>query len=81
MERREAQHPDRKGCARLRTARGGPDRKGLPKGASQAPWRLPALHSLRGKEKGTGLPGAAQRTRAMTRACTKAVVPAKAGTQ
>src|SRR6476646_7737941 len=42
----------RKGCARLRTARGEPDRKGLSKGASQAPWRLPALHSLRGKEKG-----------------------------
>jgi hypothetical protein len=29
------------------------------------PWRLPALHSLRGKEKGFGLPGADQRMRAM----------------
>jgi len=45
MERREAQRPDRKGLARLRTARGGPDRKGLPKGLSPSPWRLPALHS------------------------------------
>ena len=53
VERREAQHPSQ-GCARLRTARGRPDRKGCPqKGASQAPWRLPALHPpFWGKEKG-----------------------------
>src|SRR6185437_16728987 len=36
------------------SARGPPDRKGGPKGVSQTPWRLPALHSLFGaEEKGT----------------------------
>src|SRR6185437_8638001 len=38
------------------------------RGASQAPWRLPALHSPLGEtEKGTGLPGAEQRIRAAER--------------
>ena len=88
MERREAQHPDRKGCARLRTARRPPDRKGGIKGPRKplappgAPF--PSLLGglpipLGGRKKGNGLPGADQRTRATAHAKFSAVVPAKAG--
>ena len=51
MERREAQHPDRKGCARLRTARGPARSQGRPKGASQAPGASRRSIPLLGKEK------------------------------
>src|SRR6185312_14922254 len=46
-------------------ARTAPHLGGPEEGLAQPSWRLPALHSPFGeKEKGTGLPGADQRTRA-----------------
>ena len=44
VERLEAQRPDRKGRARPRQARGRPIARLSPKGVSQTPGRLPALH-------------------------------------
>src|SRR6476620_9199545 len=55
VERREAPPPSHGGgTPRKRSGRA--DRKACPKEASQASWRLPALHPLapRGKEKGEG---------------------------
>ena len=55
VERREAPPPSHGGgTPRKRSGRA--DRKACPKGVSQTPWRLPALHPLasRGKEKGEG---------------------------
>ena len=44
VERREAQRQSHLARAALARLRGGLDRKSSPKGASQAPWRLPPLH-------------------------------------
>ena len=60
MERQGGAACFRKAGARPRKARGRPDRKGSPKGVSQTPGALPALHSpVSGEEKGNdGAPGA-----------------------